>query len=248
MLLPFFWRRQKKLTASAIYTPLLKLFKTTHTSHRQIVTAKDAERNALMSSPLLLSGPKSKHSLGISLHFIILPQAKSINTKLVWKYSHLELREALLEQGVPVTEADIFTYRLIDPFNPPLGIQVDISHDDQKILEGLQGLVTYQLLKGQQYTGTHDSLSNIYTTLAQTVTSLLAEQTIQDKQAIPYLKNFKVRNIEVTLRQEAITKDTPLDIEGKLRELAEFYTFFTEAKYLSRTMPQDSSIIQKLYK
>jgi hypothetical protein len=200
-----------------------------------------------MRSPLLLSGPKSKHSLGIALQFIVIPSPNPINTKLVWKYSRLEIQDALLQEGVPVVEADIFTYRLIDPLNPPLGIQVEISRDDQRVLEGLQGLVTYQLLKGQQYTGTRDSLCSIYTTLAKTVTSLLAEQPVQDQQAAQYLKNFEVHNIAVTLRQEDIIKDTPLDIEGKLRELAEFYTFFTEMKYLSRTSPQDPNIIQELF-
>ncbi len=246
--MPFFYRRKPKPPPSTLFVPVLKLFKTTHrktrTDHDETVTQKIPLDTG---SPILLSGPKSKYGLGISLHFIIIPSGKKINTKLVWKYAQQEMRNSLLLEGLADNEANMYAFRLIDPITTPPEVRVEYTDKDGAILESLQDLISYQLLQGQSYTGTLESLSSIYTDLADTFYNISANQTPSSKEAGDRFQNVHFRNIEATIMQEEIEKKVILDIRGKLEELTEFFGLFSQQKYLKRVIPQETKFIEALY-
>lgn len=246
--MPLFYRRKPKLPPSTLFVPVLKLFKTTHrkprSDHEKAVTQKIPLDTG---SPILLSGPKSKYGLGISLHFIIIPSGKKINTKLVWHNTRQEMRNALILEGLAENEADMYAFRLIDPITAPPEVRVEYSDKDGVILENLQDLITYQLLQGQYYTGSLESLSRIYTELADTFYSVSANQPPKSEEAAERFQDVDFRNIEATILQEDIEKKVILDIRGKLEELTEFFGLFSQQKYLKRVTPQETRIIKALY-
>jgi hypothetical protein len=244
----FFYRRKPKPPPSTLFVPVLKLFKTTHRKKMSGIEQTIASEIPLDSgSPILLSGPKSKYGLGISLHFIIIPSAKKINTDLIWQYARQEMRSALLLEGLAENEAAMYAFRLIDPITTPPEVKAEYTDEDCTILENLQRLVTYQLLKGQSYTGTLESLSSIYGDLADTVYSMSANRIPESKEAADLFQDLEFRNIEATLMQEDIEKKVILDIQGKLKELTEFFALFSQHKYLKRVTPQETRFIEALY-
>jgi hypothetical protein len=228
--------------------PLLKLFKTTvPRKTREPEDPKIASLPVDTGSPILLSGPKSQYGLGISLHFIIIPDVQQINTDLVWHYSRKEMRNALIAAGISKVEADMYALRLIDPIHLPPEIAVEYPEDKRYVLEDLQRVVTYQLLQGRQYTGTLESVKEIYSDLAMTFRNLAAKRTPESADAQNYVANTSLENIEVIIKQAEIEKQTILDISGKLREMAEFFEMFSQQKYLKRATPQDPKVIQQLF-
>jgi len=245
--MPFFYRRKPKPPSSTIFVPLLKLFKTTH--HRDM--REESQHNnhipVDIGSPFFLSGPKSKFGLGISLHFILIPQAKHIQTKTVWRYAREEMRNALILEGLEETEAEMYALRLIDPLIPPPEIRVEFPNDDESILENFQQLITYQLLQGQKYTAAQASIKTIYSDLADTFISLANKQSPRNDEAAELFNEITFRNIEATIYQEDIEKKTIIDLIGKLKELAKFFEMFSQDKYLKRSTPQEPKIIQRLY-
>ncbi len=245
--MPFFYRRKPKPPTSTIFVPLLKLFKTTH--HRDLREDPPTEDDIPLDtgSPFLLSGPKSQYGLGISLHFILIPQAKHIRTKTIWRFAREEMRNALLLEGLEENEAEMYALRLIDPLNPPAEIRVEFPDDDQSILQHFQHLITHQLLQGQQYTETHESINQIYADLADTFISLANNQPPRNEAAADIFEEVTFRNIEAAIYQEDIEKKTIIDIMGKLKELAKFFEMFIQDKYLKRSTPQNPKIIQRLY-
>lgn len=246
--MPLFYRRKPKLPPSTLFVPVLKLFKTTHRKTR--AGTEEAVTPIIpldIGSPILLSGPKSKFGLGISLHFIIIPSAKKINTELVWNFTRQEMRNALLLEGLAENEAAMYALRLIDPITTPPEVKVEYTDEDGVILKSLQDLISYQLLRGQSYTGTLESLSNIYTDLADTFYSVSANQPPRTEEAANLFQDVDFRNIEATIMQEDIEKKVIIDIEGKLEELTEFFRLFSQQKYLKRVTPQEMRFIKALY-
>jgi hypothetical protein len=248
--MPFFYRRKPKPPSSTIFVPLLKLFKTTHQKNRREDTEVTKEIPLDIGSPFLLSGPKSQYGLGISLHFILIPQPKQINQKIVWKFAREEMRNALILEGLDPTEAEMYTLRLIDPLVPPPEIRVELSEEDKLILENFQYLITYQLLQGQKYSATLESIRTIYKDLADTFISLANNQTPANKEAGELFDGFTFRNIEVAIYQgimPPIEKKTIIDLIGKLKEIAKFFEIFAQDRYLKRSTPQTLKIIHRLY-
>jgi len=245
--MPFFYRRKPKPPKSTVFIPLLKLFKTTHRKEPKEPDLIVTEIPLDSGSPILLSGPKSKYGLGISLHFIMIPEAKSIDTKLVWRFARQEMRTALILEGVEAQEADLFANRLIDPIHLPPEISIEYSPEDYPVIEALQQLTTYQLLQGKRYNGSLDSLVEIYTDLADTFISLAVNQEPSSAEARELFRETSFRNIEVTISQVDIQKQAVLDVEGKLKEVATFFDMFGQNRYLSRVTPQDPKVIQHLY-
>jgi hypothetical protein len=231
-----------------MFVPLLKLFKTT-------VPRKPSERAdpAVATfpidsgSPFLLSGPKSQYGLGISLHFIIIPDSKSINTELVWHYARKEMRNALMYEGIAESEADMYALRLIDPITLPVEIVVEYPEEKQHVLEDLQRGITFQLLQGKQFSGSLESIHDIYSSLADTFISLATKKTPKSPEAATYFKDASFENVEVIIKQADIEKRTILDVIGKLREISKFFDMFSQKKYLSRSTPQDLKVIQQLF-
>ena len=246
--MPFFYRRKRKPPSSTLFVPLLKLFKTT-------VPRKPSERAdpavaafpVDSGSPFILSGPKSQYGLGISLHFIIIPDSKSINTELVWHYARKEMRTALMYEGIAEAEADMYALRLIDPITLPVEIVVEYPEEKQYILENIQRGITFQLLQGKQYLGTLESIQKIYSSLADTFISLATRKTPKSAEAAAYFKDATFENLEVIIKQADIEKRTIVDVVGKLREMAKFFGMFSQKKYLNRSTPQDLKVIQQLF-
>jgi hypothetical protein len=245
--MPFFYRRKPKPPKSTVFIPLLKLFKTTHRKEPKEPDLIVTEIPLDSGSPILLSGPKSKYGLGISLHFIVIPEAERIDTKLVWRFARQEMRNALLLEGVEAQEADLFAYRLIDPINLPPEVSIEYPPDDYPVIEALQRLTTYQLLQGKRYDGTLESLAEIYTDLADTFVSLAVNQAPSSAEAKELFHETSFRNIEATISQVDIQKQAIIDVEGKLKEVATFFDMFGKKRYLSRVTPQDTKVIQRLY-
>jgi hypothetical protein len=185
--------------------------------------------------------------LGISLHFIIIPDAQEINTNLVWHYSRKEMRNALITAGISEMEADMYALRLINPIHLPPEITVEYPEDKRYVLEDLQDAVTYQLLQGKKYTGTLESIKKIYSDLAMTFRNLAAKRPPESADARNYFANTSFENIEVIIKQAEIEKQTILDIFGKLREMAKFFEMFSQQKYLKRATPQDQKVVQQLF-
>lgn len=247
--MPFFYRRKPKPPTSTIFVPLIKLFKTTYRKQ----PPSDDEKPIIIletdtGSPILLSGPKSRYGLGISLHFIILPEDKSINTEVLWKFARREMREALIIEGLTKGEADMYALRLIDPITPPPEVVIEYAEEDFPILEDLRRVVTYQLLQGSKYDGTHEAMVQIYSDLAEIFQNLSAKRAPSSPEAAEALDGIMIRNIEVTIRQEDIEKKSIMDIEGKFQEIAKFFDMFSQKKYTKRMMPQDLQYIQRLYR
>jgi hypothetical protein len=245
--MPFFYRRKPKPPKSTVFIPLLKLFKTTHRKEPKEPDLIVTDLPLDSGSPILLSGPKSKYGLGISLHFIVIPEAESINTKLVWRFARQEMRNALLLDGVEPQEADLFANRLIDPINLPPEVSIEYPPDDYPVIEALRRLTTYQLLQGKRYDGSLDSLADIYTDLADTFVSLAVNQEPSSAEAKVVFRDTAFRNIEATISQVDIQKQAIIDVEGKLKEVATFFDMFGKKRYLSRVTPQDPQVIQRLY-
>ncbi|MDO8056341.1 MAG: hypothetical protein Q6361_05720 [Candidatus Hermodarchaeota archaeon] len=245
--MPFFYRRKPKPPKSTVFIPLLKLFKTTHRKEPKDPDLIVTDIPLDSGSPILLSGPKSKYGLGISLHFIIIPEAEKIDKKLVWRFARQEMRNALILEGIEAKEADLFAHRLIDPINLPPEISMEYSPEDYPVLEALQRLTTYQLLQGKRYTGSIESLSEIYTDLADTFISLAVNQVPSSSDAKELFRDVTFRNIEVTISQIDIQKQSIVDVEGKLKEIATFFDLFSKKRYLSRVTPQNPQVIQRLY-
>lgn len=243
-----FYRRKPKPPSSTIFTPLLKLFKTEYApkTGQRLTAAQGAPSGR--QAPFLLSGPKSRFGLGIALHFIVIPDHPAIDAERLWSQAREEMRAALISDGVPDLEADVFALRLIDPLNPPVEVKVEYDHADQVFLQGFQRVITYQLLRGQAYDGTVASLKSIYRELAETFVSLRTERKPSSQEAADMLRGIIVRNVPITIRQEDVEKKSILDLRGKLSEVATFFTMFTESKYLKRTTPQDLAVIQRLYR
>lgn len=245
----FFYRRKPKPPVSTLFVPLLKLFETTHRRE-----PKEAEHLAGINipldsgSPLLLSGPKSRYGLGISLHFIIIPEKQQINPEVIWHFARLEMRNALLLEGLSEPEADMYTLRLIDPITVPPEVRVEYSKDDLSVLEALQQLVTHQLLQGKRYNGSMEAISTIYMDLADTFISLATNRTPSNSEAAALFEEADFRNIDISIHQEDIEKKAILDIIGKLKEIAKFFELFSQNKnYLKRVTPQKVKVIQLLY-
>jgi hypothetical protein len=244
----FFYRRKPKPPSSTLFVPLLKLFKTT--IPRKPPETADPIVDTLpvdTGSPFLLSGPKSQYGLGISLHFIIIPDSEHINTELVWYYARKEMRNALLFEGIKAAEAEMYGLRLIDPISLPPEIIVEYPDDQQDVLKDLQQAVTYQLLEGTRYTGTLESIKQIYFDLADTFISLATKKTPQSPDAATFFEDMIFENIEVVIKQVDIEKRTVVDVLGKLREFAEFFEMFSKSRYLNQATPQDPKIIQQLF-
>ncbi|MFX1318845.1 MAG: hypothetical protein ACFE9D_11870 [Promethearchaeota archaeon] len=244
----FFYRRKRKPPSSTLFIPLLKLFQTT--VPRKIRESENPEIASLpidTGSPFLLSGPKSQYGLGISLHFIIIPDGQHINADLVWHYARREMRNALLASGISEVEADMYALRLIDPILLPPEITVEYPEGKRYVMEDLQRAVTYQLLQGKQYTGTLESIKEIYSGLAIIFSNLAAGRPPKSADAQEHLIDASFENIEVVIKQEEIEKRTILDISGKLREMAEFFEMFSQQKYLKRTTPQDPKVVHQLF-
>lgn len=247
--MPFFYRRKPKPPSSTIFVPLLKLFLTTHRKEPREDSTPPAQKIALdTGSPILLSGPKSRFGLGISLHLIIIPEKQRINTDLVWHNARQEMRNALILEGLTEAEADLYALRLIDPIKVPIEIEIDYTKDDLAVLMDFQRLVTYQLLQGQHYDGTINSLSEIYGDLADTFVSLSTKKEPRNPDAAAQFQDAPFRNIDLTLHQEDIEKKTILDIEGKLYEIAKFFELFSQPRYLKLTTPQDTKYVRRLYR
>ena len=245
--MPFFYRRKPKPPSSTIFVPVLKLFKTTH--HRDLRDDPSPDDNLPLDtgSPFLLSGPKSQYGLGISLHFILIPQAKQIRSKTIWGFAREEMRNALVLEGLDETEAEMYALRLIDPLGPPAEIRVEFPEEDRRILENFQHLITYHLLQGQQYTETHESIKQIYGDLADTFISIANNQAPRNQEAASLFDSIEFRNIEAAIYQEDIEKKTIIDLMGKLKEIAKFFEMFIQERYLKRSIPQSFKIIQQLY-
>jgi hypothetical protein len=241
-----FYRRKPKPPSSTFFTPLLKLFKTEHSTSwsrsSQSTPVKD------IGSPILLSGPKSRYGLGIGLHFIAIPEHPRIDANCVWKFARQEMHNSLIQEEVSEAEAKMFTGRLIDLLQPPIEIIVEIEPENQKILEDFRRLINYQLLTGQDYDGTPSSISKIYGELKETFTRIQAKQQPSNPDAAKELESITLRNIPIIIRQEDIEKSTILDIKGKLEESIRFFTLLTKSRYLKRATPQEPLIIQQLYK
>jgi len=236
--MPFF-RRKRKEPTSSVYVPLLKLFRAVHPGEDR--------------SPILLSGPKSRRSLGIGLHTIIIPNHPSIDDERVWKYARRELREALTRQGLPKEEAEVFCWRMIDPLNPPIEVEVQVAEEDLDVLEDFRRLVTYQLLQGMNYDGTMESLTRIYGELSMFFQTVARGETPPVNPESPGAdivegERIQVQNILLTMRQDDITKRSLLNLTGKIWEIAKFYTLFTQPKYLDRTTPQQLQYVKQIYR
>jgi hypothetical protein len=246
--MPFFYRRKRKPPSSTLFVPLLKLFKTT-TPRKPSEKADSAVTTFPIDSgsPFLLSGPKSQYGLGISLHFIVIPDSKSINTDLVWHYARREMRSALMYEGIAESEADMYALRLIDPISLPVEIVVEYPDEKQQVLKDLQRAITFQLLQGKQFSGTLESIHDIYSSLADTFLSLATKNTPKSPKAAAYFENAAFENVEVIIKQVDIEKRTILDVIGKLREMAKFFDMFSQKKYLSKSSPQDLKVIQQLF-
>ena len=246
--MPLFYRRKRKPPSSTLFIPLLKLYKTTVPRK-----PRESQNSAISSlpidtgSPFLLSGPKSQYGLGISLHFIVIPSGQHINTDLIWHYARREMRNALIASGISEVEADMYALRLIDPIRLPPEITVEYPENKRYVLEDLQHAITYQLLQGKQYTGTLESVKEIYSDLAITFSNLAADRSPESADAQEYFTNTSFENIEVIIKQEEIEKRTILDISGKLHEMAEFFKMFSQPKYLKRTTPQDLKVVHQLF-
>jgi hypothetical protein len=246
--MPFFYRRKPKPPSSTMFVPLLKLFKTTvPRKPSEKMDPKVASLPIDTGTPFLLSGPKSQYGLGISLHFIIIPEGKNINTNLVWHYARKEMRTALIAEGLVETEAEMYALRLIDPINLPPEIIVEYPENKQHILKNLQLAVTYQLLQGKQYTGTLESIKDLYSSLADTFICLATKKSPKAQEAAKIFENATFENIEVVIKQMDIEKRTILDVVGKLREMAKFFDLFSQDKYLKQATPQAPEIIQQLF-
>ncbi len=245
--MPFFYRRKPKPPSSTIFVPLLKLFKTTH--HRDLREETEISQTIPLDtgSPFLLSGPKSQYGLGISLHFILIPQAQQINYKIIWRFAREEMRNALILEGLDQSEAEMYALRLIDPLVPPPEIRVEFPQDDRFILENFQLLITYQLLRGKQYSATLESIRTIYKDLADTFISLTNNQPPANEEAAALFEDVTFRNIEAAIYQEDIEKKTIIDLIGKLKEITKFFELFAQDRYLKRSTPQAPKIIQCLY-
>lgn len=245
--MPFFYRRKPKPPSSTIFVPLLKLFKTTHQRDRR-EKAEISETIPLdTGSPFMLSGPKSQYGLGISLHFILIPQAKQINQKIIWRFAREEMQNALILDGLDRSEAKMYALRLIDPLFPPPEIRVEFQDDGKVILENFQSLITYQLLQGKQYSATLDSIRTIYLDLADTFISLANNQVPRNNEAATIFAETTFHNIEAAIYQEDIEKKTVIDLMGKLKEIAKFFEMFAQDRYLQRSSPQTPKIIERLY-
>jgi hypothetical protein len=245
--MPFFYRRKPKPPKSTVFIPLLKLFKTTHRKEPKDPDLIVTDIPLDSGSPILLSGPKSKYGLGISLHFIMIPDAKSINTNLVWRFARQEMQNALILDGVEASEAELFAHRLIDPISLPPEVTIDYPPEDYPVIESLQHLTTYQLLQGKHYNGTQTSLSEIYSDLSDTFISLAVNQSPASPEAKQLFRDKPFRNIEVTISQVDIKKQAIIDVENKLKEVATFFDMFSKERYLRRVTPQDPQFIQRLY-
>lgn len=246
--MPLFYRRKRKPPSSTLFVPLLKLFKTT--VPRKFKEGTDpaiANLPVDTGSPFLLSGPKSRYGLGISLHFIIIPDGKYINTDFIWFFARKEMRNALLFEGISEAEADMYALRLIDPINLPPEIIVEYPDNKRYVLEDLQLAITYQLLQGQKYMGSIESIRQIYSSLADTFISLATKKTPKSSKAQTFFEDTSFENIEVIIKQEDIEKKTIVDVIGKLREMAEFFEMFSQEKYLKQTTPQNPKYIQQLF-
>jgi hypothetical protein len=158
------------------------------------------------------------------------------------------MKTALMREGLEEKEAEVFGWRLIDPLDPPVEVVVDYEPENEPALRDFQRLITYQLLRGQDYNGTLDSVKSIYRELAETFATCLAGKPVKSPpDAVALLKGVKLQNIPIILRQEDIEKHGVLDIQGKTREVTRFLTMFTENKYLKRVTPHSQESIQKLY-
>jgi len=234
-----FLKHKKREPTSAVYVPLLKLYQATRLKPDK--------------SPILLSGPKSRRSLGLGLNTIIIPQHPLINIKQVWKHARLEILKSLIREGLPKEEAEVFCWRMIDPLNPPIEVEVQIAQKDLAVLEGFQRLVTYQLLQGMDYDGTMESLTRIYSELALFFQTIARGETphidgeAPGAELIEELGEIRVQNITLTIRQDDIAKTSLLNLTGKIREIARFYTLFTQPKYLSKTTPQQPQCVKRIY-
>ncbi len=243
-----FYRRKPKLPTSTMYIPVLKLYQTTHTVYRNPDSTTPSRISTDDQVPILLSGPKSRYGLGIGLHFIVMPDHKMINVGHIWKLARSEMKTALMQEGLEEPEAEVFGWRLIDPLDPPVEVTVEYDSDNKPALTDFQRLVTYQLLRGQDYDGTLSSIKSIYTELAETFATCLAGKTVRSPpDAAALLEGIKLQNIPIILRQLDIEKHGVLDIEGKTRELTRFLTMFTENKYLKRVTPHKPKHIQTLF-
>jgi len=234
-----FFRRKKREPISSVYVPLLKLFRATQLGYDK--------------SPILLSGPKSRRSLGIGLHTIIIPQHPEIDTRRVWKYARWELWKALTKEGLPKEEAEVFCWRMIDPLNPPIEVDVQVAEEDLRVLEDFRRLVTYQLLQGIDYDGTMESLIRIYGELSVFFQAIAQGETPHvdmgnpGAELVEELGEIRVRNITLTMLQDDIAKTSMLNLTGKIREIAKFYNLFTQPKYLSKTTPQQPQHVKRIY-
>ncbi len=244
----FFYRRKPKLPTSTMYIPILKLFQTTHTRHKN---PDDSVPPRIITDdrvPILLSGPKSRYGLGIGLHFIVMPEHQEINVGHIWKLVRNEMKTALMLEGLEEQEAEVFGWRLIDPLNPPVEVTVEYDSDIEPALLDFQRLITYQLLRGKDYNGEQSSLESIYKELAETFATVLAGKPVTSPpEAATLLEGIKLQNIPIILRQEDIEKHGVLDVESKTREITRFLTMFTERKYLKRVIPNEAQDVQKLY-
>ncbi len=242
----FFYRRKPKPPSSTFFTPLLKLFQTEYSTtgsrSRHPTPVEDS------GSPILLSGPKSQYGLGIGLHFIAIPQHPNIESNCVWKYARVEMRDALIREGVSETEAKMFVGRLIDLLHPPIEITVEIEPENQRVLEDFRQLINYHLLLGKNFDGSKTSIAKIYGELVEIFTSIKAKRPPSNPDAAAELHDITLHNIPIIIHQEDIEKNTILDIEGKLQEAIRFFSMFTKSRYLKRATPQDPLIIQQLYK
>jgi hypothetical protein len=243
-----FYRRKPKPPSSTVFTPLLKLFKTENAPKAEHDTRPSRGFVSETQAPFLLSGPKSRFGLGIALHFIVIPDHPAIDSESVWKQARGEIRTALVRDGLPEAEADVFAWRLIDPLNPPVEVTVEYDPADRIALTDFRCVMTYQLLRGRAYDGTLDSLKRIYSELADSTVSLQAGQEPSSPEAAGMLRGITIRNVPITIRQEDIEKRTILDLQGKLREASTYFAMFTKSKYLKRLTPQDPSVIQTLYR
>jgi hypothetical protein len=246
--MPFFYRRKRKPPSSTLFVPLLKLFKTT--TPRKPSESADSTVTAFpidSGSPFLLSGPKSQYGLGISLHLIIIPESRSINTDLVWHYARKEMRSALMYEGITESEADMYALRLIDPITLPVEIVVEYPDENQHILKELRRAITFQLLQGKHFSGTLESIHDIYSSLADTFLSLATKNQPKSPEAAAYFGDTSFENVEVIIKQVDIEKRTIVDVIGKLREMAKFFDMFSQKKYLSKSTPQDLKVIRQLF-
>ncbi len=243
-----FYRRKPKLPTSTVYIPILKLFQTTNTGYKNPDGSTPTRIITDDSVPILLSGPKSRYGLGIGLHFIIMPEHETINVGQVWKFARNEMKNALMREGLEENEAEVFGWRLIDPLDPPVEVTVEYDSDHKPVIRDFQRLITYQLLRGQDFNGTLPSLKKIYRELAETFATVLAGKPVKSPpEAAELLKGVNLQNIPIILRQEDIEKHGVLDVEGKTRELTRFLIMFTEDKYLKRVNPQKPEYIHKLF-